>query len=467
MQIAVDQPPARPEATAPAPVLPGAVEGWPRLLPGTELLGQVVGSGLKDAPFLIRRRDAQIVQLSRVLYAMARRMDGRGLGAIAAGASDELGVLIAPELVAHVAEAKLAPLGLTAHRDGRTPRLEARNGLLALRCRLGVLSDRTVNAIAEPLTALFYPPVVILVLAALVAGDAWLAMSNGIAAGLGTVIRSPILFLAIFGVTMLSLAFHEFGHAAACRYGGARPGRIGVGLYMVWPVFFTDVTDSYRLPKRGRLRTDLGGVYFNALWALAAAAAYLVTSYKPFAIVVVTQQLMILDQFMPWIRLDGYHVVSDLIGVSDLFSRIKPVVRSLVPGRRPDPRVLELKRWARWAVTAWVVTTVATLTGVLGIVVLNAPTYLQRIWASMLAQMTTIGHGLETGNGITVFTGLVGTGMLTLSAMAMTFTYLLMCRGAGAALAVRSVRRVAPVDVRPHKSIQSKRRSDACTSVPN
>ena len=55
------------------------------------------------------------------------------------------------------------------------------------------------------------------------------------------------------------------GYAAACHRGGAEPGAIGVAVYVVYPAFFTDVTASYRLSRAGRLRTDLGGVYFNAL----------------------------------------------------------------------------------------------------------------------------------------------------------------------------------------------------------
>ena len=40
---------------------------------------------------------------------------------------------------------------------------------------------------------------------------------------------------------------------------------MGAGLYLVWPAFYTDVTDSYRLDRGGRIRTDLGGLYFNAI----------------------------------------------------------------------------------------------------------------------------------------------------------------------------------------------------------
>ena len=50
-----------------------------------------------------------------------------------------------------------------------------------------------------------------------------------------------------------------------------------MAVYVVYPAFFTDVTSSYRLGRAGRLRTDLGGVYFNALTIGALTALLAVT----------------------------------------------------------------------------------------------------------------------------------------------------------------------------------------------
>ena len=177
------------------------------------------------------------------------------------------------------------------------------------------------------------------------------------------------------------------------RRGETRADRVGI--YLVWPVFFTDVTDSYRLNKTGRLRTDLGGVYFNALFALSTFAAYLATGYEPLLVLVVSQQLLLLDQFVPWVRLDGYHIVSDLIGVSDLFTRIKPVIASLRPGRHPDRRVTELKPWARAAVTTWVFSTLAAFTAMAVVIILYAPGYLTRAWQSLILQFDGVAYGLR------------------------------------------------------------------------
>ena len=150
--------------------------------------------------------------------------------------------------------------------------------------------------------------------------------------------------------------FHECGHATACRYGGARPGQIGVGLYLVWPSFFTNVTDSYRLSRAGRLSTDLGGVYFNLVFVLAMAAIYEATSAAILPVVIALSHLEMLEQLLPFVRFDGYFIVGDLIGVPDLFTR--------TAGLRLRSRIL---------VTGWTVCALGFLTLTIGYLLLRFP----------------------------------------------------------------------------------------------
>ena len=100
-------------------------------------------------------------------------------------------------------------------------------------------------------------------------GDFWRAVAE--------VFTTPTTALLIYALLVAAAVVHELGHATACRYGGAEPGEIGVGVYLVFPAFYTDVTDSYRLGRAGRLRTDLGGLYFNVLTVLALALLYVAT----------------------------------------------------------------------------------------------------------------------------------------------------------------------------------------------
>ena len=235
------------------------------------------------------------------------------------------------------------------------------------------------------------------VVVSITAVDWWLFAVHGLGGGLRQVLRDPVVLLIVLGLSLVSAMFHECGHAAGCRYGGARPGKIGVGIYLVWPAFFTNVTDSYRLSRAGRLRTDLGGLYFNAVFMLALAGIYAATSSEVLLLVIAFTHLEMLEQLMPFVRFDGYFILSDLVGVPDLFARIAPVLRSAVSrGRYRDPRVTGLRRSARIAVTAWVLCVIPLLTFSIGYLVLYLPAVNRALWNSASLQahlMTAAVHG--------------------------------------------------------------------------
>jgi putative peptide zinc metalloprotease protein len=266
--------------------------------------------------------------------------------------------------------------------------------------------------------------VVIAVLGGLVALDVWLFAYHGIAQSLREVLYSPVLLMLMLGLVILSAAFHECGHASACAYGGARPGVMGAGLYIVWPAFYTDVTDAYRLGKGGRLRTDLGGVYFNTIFILATAAAYFATGYELLLLIIPFQHLEIVHQFLPFIRLDGYYIVSDLTGVPDMFSRIKPTLASLLPWRKASDRVTELKTWVRAAVTAYVLTVVPLLLGMFGLMLFNAPRIFATAWDSFFVQYHKVQH--DFGGGGSALHGVIGIlqmAILVLPALGIVVTF--------------------------------------------
>jgi len=187
----------------------------------------------------------------------------------------------------------------------------------------------------------------------------------------------------VWALIVVSAGFHEFGHAAACRYGGATPGAMGAGLYLVWPAFYTEVSDSYRLGRAGRLRVDLGGLYFNAIFALATWAVWWVARWDALLLVVVAQHLQMVRQLAPFIRADGYHIIADLTGVPDLFAHIKPTLLSVLPQRWRKTSGLALKPWARAVVVLWVATVVPVLLVVIALGVLLLPRLAATAWDSM------------------------------------------------------------------------------------
>src|SRR5215217_2032176 len=210
---------------------------------GIELVGHFKDSGFRETHKLARRSDGQVVQLSELLYTVAEAADGRrDLVEVAQVVSQRSQRTVTANDVAYLANRKLRPLGVLSLPDGTTPELKKREPVMALRHRKPLLPERWVNAGARLFTWLHTPFMTLLVLFALAAFDYWLFGVHGIAGGLRAVIYNPMLLLAVLASVVVATVFHEFGHASACRYGGARPGVMGVGLYLVWPAFYCDVT---------------------------------------------------------------------------------------------------------------------------------------------------------------------------------------------------------------------------------
>lgn len=380
---------------------PAAASRAPRLADGVELLGQYEGSGFKQAPYLARRGDGQTIQLSKLLYAVAEACDGkRDYDEIARVASESFGRRLSARNAKTLVEDKLNPLGVVRNADGSEPVLSKPDSLLALRLRKGFVPPRLVKAMTTVCYPLFLPPVVVVALAALAAFDWWLFVEHGVAQGVRETLLNPSLFLAMFGVVVASAFFHEVGHATGLRYGGGEPGVMGAGVYLAFPAFYTDVTDAYRLSKGGRLRTDLGGVYFNALFMLATAGVYFATGFEPLLALILVQHIEIAHQFLPFLRLDGYYVVADAVGVPDLFTRIGPILRSMLPGRKGDPRVTALKPWVRFFVTAWVLVVVPFLIVNLVLLLVHLPRFVGTGADSMEQQAAAMRDGFSDGNVI-------------------------------------------------------------------
>jgi putative peptide zinc metalloprotease protein len=413
----LDPPPREPPASA-------ATALAPRLAAGIEMIGEYEDSGFKETPYIARRADGQTLQLTRLLYSVASSADGqRDYAAMAQVVSDDVGRKVSADNVRFLVEKKLRPLGVLAAADGSSPKLERPDPLLALKFRTAVVPEGFTRALTTIFRPLFWPPVLGLVIAAFLALDAWLFLHHGIAQGLRHAIYQPLLLLGMFAGIVIATAFHEIGHATACRYGGAKPGVMGVGIYLAWPAFYTDVTDAYRLGRGGRLRTDLGGIYFNAIFALAMGGLFALTGFEPLLLLVLVQNFAMLQQLLPFLRLDGYYILSDLTGVPDMFARIKPVFRSLKPGGDADARVTELKPWVRVVVTAYVLTVAPLLLFSALMALIHAPRMLATAYDSLGVQYDKVSAAVSDGAAAGVASGSLQLLMLALPTAGLMLTF--------------------------------------------
>jgi putative peptide zinc metalloprotease protein len=385
-------PPTDDATTEPLPALAtrSADTRWCRAS-GLRELGQVQGSGLRQPTYLVRRGDGQVLQVSELLRLVVREVSAeRDDTQVAAAVSEACGRELTVEGLRRLIAQKLAPMGLVEDlaapdRPAGAPRA---NPLLALRFRRTVLPARAVQACSRVMAPLLHPGVVLAAIVAAVVMDVVLIRTRSLSAALSQVFATPGYLLALVSILLLCALVHELGHAAACTYGGAKPGLVGVGVYLVFPAFFTNVTDSYRLDRAGRIRTDLGGLYLNTWCLLALGSLSLSTNQGLFLLAALVMQFEMLQQLIPTVRFDGYFVLSDLAGVPDLFARVRPVLRSLLPGRAVDPRVHELRPMARRVVTGWVLVVVPLLAVAFGLLLYSLPRLGRRTVAAIGDQAT-------------------------------------------------------------------------------
>lgn len=428
------------------PVNRAGPSGLPGLAEGTELAGEFVGAGYKEPPLLVYRGDGQVVRLPELLYQTVRALDDcqrlgdpaagrrpftsrmRLLAAVAGHLSAQAGREYAAEHVEFLLDKKLAPLGVTTYSDGTPPELVKPQPMLSLTCRTTMLSERSTWFLAGLFTWLFSKPVLAAMIPLILGAASWTLITQPIAAAVEVTIGSPASILLVVALAIASTAFHEIGHGTACRYGGVRPGVTGCGLYLAWPVFFTDITNTYRMGRGGRLRADLGGVYFNGIFLLVLTVGY-VASGRPAVLLaaILSTSLEAFQQLLPTLRFDGYYIIADLVGIPDLFKYIGPIIHRVLLRRPDDGRLAALKRWPQTVVTIWVLLVVPVLVAQLSLLAYNFPGIVRSDWTGV---HVLAAHSLSGGNPVlTVASAVVQILLLLFPLAGMTLIAFRLLRG--------------------------------------
>ncbi|MGA1931640.1 site-2 protease family protein [Arcobacter sp. YIC-464] len=120
---------------------------------------------------------------------------------------------------------------------------------------------------------------------------------------------------------------HELGHAFTAKKNGIRVPTMGVAFLVLFPVMYTDTTDSWRLKsKYKRLQIVLAGVKVELYLALIATFlwAFLPDGIlKTIAFILATTSWItsLLINISPFLRFDGYYALSDATNTKNLQPR--------------------------------------------------------------------------------------------------------------------------------------------------
>jgi putative peptide zinc metalloprotease protein len=134
--------------------------------------------------------------------------------------------------------------------------------------------------------------------------------------------------LILFSVTLfITKIFHELGHAYTAKYYGVKVPTMGIAFLVMWPVLFTDTSESWKLVSK-RSRLAIGAAGMIAELGLAGIAT-LVWSFLPegpiksavFFIAAISWIFTLAINFNPFMRWDGYYLFADYLGIQNLQDR--------------------------------------------------------------------------------------------------------------------------------------------------
>ena len=424
-------PAAEPAPEAPPADAGASVPDVPKLADGVHLSGDMEESAFVEPQWLVQR-DGQFVQLTELLYRVAEQIDGqKDLAEIAEAVGEKIDRDVTDDNVRQLIGEKLIPLGLVEDASGQAVRpANAGRSLLQVNARMAMVPEQVSQALGRAFSFLYWPPVLIVALAAAIAAQGWLYVTHGIGGSVHDVLYRPQLLLVVMAVIVVATGFHELGHAAGLVYGGGKVRGMGAGFYLIYPAFYTDVTDNYRLGRWARVRTDLGGIYFNLIFAAGIVALYLVTQWEFLLVSVILLNIQTVQQLLPFVRLDGYWLLADITGIPDFFTHMGGFVRSVLPIKAwRGPKLPELKWWGKAVFAGYILLVIPLLGFILFLAVKSFPRVAATTWDSFQQQLGQLSAASVAGDMLGVLGTAAGIVLLALPAVGLAYMFWLLGKG--------------------------------------
>jgi putative peptide zinc metalloprotease protein len=132
---------------------------------------------------------------------------------------------------------------------------------------------------------------------------------------------TPAHILSYIPLAVCSYIAHEFGHASACEKFGVKAGSIGFGFYILMPVFYADVSNAWRLSASKRIIINIAGMYFQLLLSCLLVFIYAITANEWMLYASLVNILSTLPNLNPFVRYDGYWILSDLLGMNNIMQK--------------------------------------------------------------------------------------------------------------------------------------------------
>lgn len=131
-------------------------------------------------------------------------------------------------------------------------------------------------------------------------------------------------FTLFYIVTILVIFLHELGHGIACKYFGGKVEEIGFLLIFFSPALYCDVSGIWSFKDKKQKIITLGaGIYVQLLiFSLCSIIYDLYFEQSTWlATFILWNVLMIFSNILPFIKLDGYWILSNIVEIPNLYEK--------------------------------------------------------------------------------------------------------------------------------------------------
>ncbi|MFJ7492985.1 M50 family metallopeptidase [Streptomyces sp. NPDC097727] len=279
----------------------------------------------------------------------------------------------------------LGTRGLLAGADARAPaesaarpaeRAEPRRGVLRGSIRLVADADATTARLHRVTGFLLAPGWLVPLLVLVLAMEAVVALrADELLISTKELFTNPVLLTGAATLLWFSTALHELAHGVVARHYGGTVAEIGLRWRLPVVIMYCTIDNYLYLGSRWqRIHTALAGAVMNLLFLLPFCALWLfapldAATHEALGALLLLGSAQALAMLVPFPPLDGYRIVSQLCGATELAASAGTYLRLVA---RRDPAAADYPRRARTAYLAYGLGSVFVLVLILAAVVAGA-----------------------------------------------------------------------------------------------
>lgn len=282
--------------------------------------------------FMLTVNNSKVYYVGELIASIIEKLsEGKSTAEIARfiNQHNKQGFNLSEEQLADIIGDKIKGLGIFGANDEAA--VQSNAPLSRIRARWTITRFEQIKPLLKIVCQLYAPAIFFPILILLLAGNSWClytaitknpSIVKTLTSASADCQKNIYFFLLFYPAAIVMLYLHEIGHAAASYRFGVTPRNIGMGFYLIFPVLYTELNGAWKLSHTKRVIINLGGIYLqlliNMLLFIAVFNTSQPTAKEVLRYLIKLNILTIILNLNPFLKFDGYWIISDLFRLPNL-----------------------------------------------------------------------------------------------------------------------------------------------------